>query len=306
MAALSSFPPPRWRRPLLAGAAVVFLVGGVYFATRLDTEWSALGWWWLFLASVVGVPLTVLANALEFQLSARLLEGRVTFSASIKVAVLSTAANLLPIPGGALVRVQALKRSGHGYGVATYATGILAGSWVGVAALLTGVVLLAFGYLAAGAAWTVAGATILGMVFALATRRIRSGRRLWFMFAVLGVELLSVGVSGLRLFLVLIALGEAASLPGAALLAFASVAAAAVGIFPGGLGLREVLAATLIPIAGIPAAAGFVASAIDRVLGLLVHAPLAVYFSSRLAGEPKDVAPGARSGKEGDSVEREP
>lgn len=285
VAALSSFPPPGWRRPLLAGAAITFLVGGTYFTARLDTDWSALGWRWLVLASVVGVPLTVVANALEFQLSSRLLGGRIHFSRSAKIAVLATAANLLPLPGGALVRVQALKQSGHGYSRATYATAILAGSWVGVATLLTGILLLLFGFLPTGALWTVFGVGLLVLAATLAGRRIEA-HRLRFTLAVLGVELLSVSVAGFRLLFVLVALGEAASLPAAALLAFAGVAAAAVGIFPGGLGLREVLSATLVPITGIAAATGFIASAIDRVLGLMVHAPLALYYASKLADDP--------------------
>ena len=66
----------------------------------------------------------------------------------------------------------------------------------------------------------------------------------------------------------------AAELPGdidlasAAVLNVASVVAAAAGVLPGGLGLREAVAGFLAPLVDAPAAAGAVAATLDRLLGL--------------------------------------
>jgi len=53
-------------------------------------------------------------------------------------------------------------------------------------------------------------------------------------------------------------------------LAVAPVAASAVGILPGGLGLREAIAASIAALVDLPAAVGGAAAAVDRVLGLVV------------------------------------
>jgi uncharacterized membrane protein YbhN (UPF0104 family) len=43
---------------------------------------------------------------------------------------------------------------------------------------------------------------------------------------------------------------------------------------PGGFGLRELIAALLAPLVGLPASAGFAATAINRVIGIVVLAPV--------------------------------
>lgn len=99
--------------------------------------------------------------------------------------------------------------------------------------------------------------------------------------AVVGVETLAVGIGAFRLYLILLALGEPATLTAATLLTLASVLASAIGVFPGGLGLRELLASALIPLADLGSAVGFLASAVDRIVGLAVHAPMAILYSFR-------------------------
>ena len=278
---LAEFPPPEWRRPLLVVATALFLGGAVYSALRIDTDWSSLRWHWLLVASVVGVPVTVLANALEFKASGHIVGIRVPLSEAIQVAVLAVAANLLPIPGGALVRVQALRQAGKRYRTATLATLLIAGVWIGVATLLTGLLLLAFGVRIGGLVWTAGGAAALAVAVTLAAVRLPRGSRMPFIGAILAIEVLSVVTAGFRIYLAMLALGVEATFAASALLTFAGVVASVVGIFPGGLGLRELLGASLIPLVGLSASVGFMATAIDRILGLAVHAPLAAYYTSR-------------------------
>jgi hypothetical protein len=278
---LSGFPPRSWRRPLLVFAAFVFLVGATLAARRLGVSWSGLGWHWIAVASLVGVPLTILANALEYRLSGRILGVELTLAASIKVAVVATAANLLPIPGGALVRVQALRQEGQGYRAAGVATGLLGIAWIGLSASVAGVLLLLSAGHVAGVLLCSGGALSLFLSAAFASRQ-RAELRVWrVLVSVLVVEGMSVAASIVRLYLVLAALGELPTWEGAAMLALSGVIAAVVGIFPGGLGLREVLATILGPIGGVQAAAGFLASAVDRIIGLAVHAPLALIVAAR-------------------------
>lgn len=93
------------------------------------------------------------------------------------------------------------------------------------------------------------------------------------------VELLLVSVGVLRQWLVLLALGAEAALGGAFVLVLSASLAAAAGVFPGGLGLREAISAVLGPVVGLPPSFGFMGAAVNRVLGILLHAPLALWLS---------------------------
>ena len=86
------------------------------------------------------------------------------------------------------------------------------------------------------------------------------------------LELVGVALSAARVFCIIAALGFDASWTAGAMLSSAGVVATAAGLFPGGLGLRELLSAGLSPIVGLTAATGAVISAIDRVLNLVVLA----------------------------------
>jgi hypothetical protein len=71
---------------------------------------------------------------------------------------------------------------------------------------------------------------------------------------------------------VLLALDLDVSVGQAVALTLSGVIAAATGIFPAGLGIREAVAAGIASAVSLPAAVGFVATAADRIAGLLVLA----------------------------------
>src|SRR6476619_7395419 len=66
-------PSPRLQRATLVVAAVVFFVGGWFAFRSLDITWGEVRWIALVIAADVGVPLTLLANTLEYLLSGRML-----------------------------------------------------------------------------------------------------------------------------------------------------------------------------------------------------------------------------------------
>jgi uncharacterized membrane protein YbhN (UPF0104 family) len=67
-------------------------------------------------------------------------------------------------------------------------------------------------------------------------------------------------------------------------LSLAGSLGSAVGFLPAGLGVREVLAAGIGPLVGLPAAVSLVATAVDRVLGLVVLAAIAAVLVATGAG----------------------
>jgi hypothetical protein len=281
------------------------LVGVVLSARGLDLRLADLRWGPLALAAVLATPATIALNALELRVMAATVAAsdapRLSWIAAMRATVLATAANLLPLPAGALIRIQAVRGVGASTARATTINIAGAGAWVGAGLLLAG--LAAIGT-SAGLAVTGAGIGLAAIAVAAAmVQRVATSR--WAVWAVrLGaVELLTVIVHGLRLWLVLLGLDVAADLRQALVLGAAAPLAAAAGVFPSGLGLAEVLTALLAPVAQLPEAAGFLATAVARVIGLVVTAPLALALGLREAvGRARHASPSDPAGPDQSSA----
>jgi hypothetical protein len=93
--------------------------------------------------------------------------------------------------------------------------------------------------------------------------------RSWF-WRVFAIELVSVTITSVRFWLTLHAIGLGGSFAQGATLAAIAIVSTAAGIFPGGLGLRELLSSLIGPAVGLSAAGATVVTAVERVLGLLM------------------------------------
>jgi hypothetical protein len=283
-------PSPRAQRAVLAVAAIGFVVGGWFALKSLDVSFEDVRWPPLVVAAVIGVPLTLLANTFEYLLSGRMLHHRIAFVPALRLTTVSTAANLLPIPGAFLVRIQGLRALGSKTGKAMASTMVIALVWIGLSCLLAGALLAVSASWVAAIALLAVGVPMLAGAYMWLRRAVpmRSDRRR-IAVLVFAVELFAVLVNASRLVLILIGLRVDASLGQALVLAVSSSLAAAAGIFPGGLGLRELIAALLAPLVGLPASAGFAATAINRVMGILVLAPITAVIALKSPRSPTSV-----------------
>jgi uncharacterized membrane protein YbhN (UPF0104 family) len=274
-------------RRLLLVAVVLFVVASAVGVANLPPVETTVRWPVLLLLPLVGVPATVATNAWEYRLTARLLGHRVPPADAARVSVLSTAANLLPIPGAVLVRSRALRQRGAGIGSALAVTTAIGVAWVGVNAVLAGGLQVATGEPPLGAAAIAAGLLVLGAagLFAVRTRGVTLGRR--DVATVLLVEVVAVLVAASRLQLALWGLGYSPGADQSLGLSLAGSLGSAVGFLPAGLGLREVLAAGIGPVVGLPAAVSLVATAVDRVLGLVVLAGITAVLVATGSGTPR-------------------
>ena len=266
---------PRTQRALLFAAAAIFLAGGWYAIGALDLRWNDVRWQPLLIAGLVGVPLTLLANTLEYVVSARVLRHRVPLLPAARLTALSTAANLLPIPGAFLVRIQGLRSLGSGYGKAFGSTAVVGVVWIAVSALVAGALLALSNDWIAAAVLCAAGLPMIVLAHVWLRRAVtdRTERRNITVLLV-AVELFAVAANAGRLVLILMGLGIEATFGQALVLAVSSSLAAAAGILPGGFGLRELIAGIIAPLIGLPASAGFAVTAISRILGILVLSPI--------------------------------
>lgn len=264
--------PPRWRGALLLVAAAVFVGGTVWSWVRLDVDLATVRWWPLVVVALVLVPATVAVNVAELVALGRIVGVRLLLRDGVKVVVLATAANFLPLPGAAAVRIHALATRGARLGAATGVNLVAAVAWVAVALVVAGVA-GATVVPVAGTLLLAGGLGLLGLSWLLLRR---FGPAPGAVGALLAVEVATVAGHALRLGLVLVALRQAASVAQVLVLGTSGPLAAAAGIFPSGLGLAEALAAALAELVALAPAAGFVATAVNRVLGVAVTAPLAL------------------------------
>jgi uncharacterized membrane protein YbhN (UPF0104 family) len=274
-------------RRLLLIAVVLFLVASALGAANLPPVETSVRWPVLLLLPLIGVPATVATNAWEYSVTARLLGYRIPPPDAARVSVLSTAANLLPIPGAVLVRSRALNQRGTGMGSALSITTAIGIAWVGVTAVLAGGLQLFVGEPALGAAVLAGGLVVLVLSGLLAIRTRGVTLRRSDIGTVLLVEVVAVLVAATRLQLVLWGLGYSPGVDQSLALSLAGSLGSAVGFLPAGLGVREVLAAGIGPIVGLPAAVSLVATAVDRVLGLVVLAAIAAVLVATGAGTPR-------------------
>ena len=264
---------PRW----VWGVALLllFVTAAWVSATRLDVDAASFRAELIVVAIVFGVPLTVLANTLEYRHSALAVGTYVPFMHAGRVAILATAANLLPLPGGALVRIAALKRSGVGTVQATGVTAAIGVVWVAVALVVAGTA-LSTTLRGIGALLVGGGLTTILMALVWARRLPDLPRPVRWMARLLAIELTSVMASALRLSLALAALGMGFRVRDGGVLAISGVISNSVGIIPAGLGLKEAITAGLAALLALPAGVGFVVSVLDRAIGLVGHGILAV------------------------------
>lgn len=266
------------RSGLLAFAALL-LVGGLYLSFRHQPGLlERLEWQPALILLVLGVPLIILLSSLEFVVMAQILGRRIHMAAAFEVTVIGAAANLLPIPGGAVARITALKLAGAGLRESATTMVMMTIMWVGVALIFSGAAAIHLGSEVPGAVALAVGlgAVILSFFFT-GSPSATFGPTL----ASLMLKVCLVMADGVRIYLALSALGFEVRPVQALVLVVAGALGSVVSIMPAGLGVREGIAAMLAPLAGLAASAGFLAAALSRMIDLAVVAPIAFWLAFR-------------------------
>lgn len=228
--------------------------------------------WPIAVLLVLAVPLNVVVNSIEYRLQARIVDVDVPPLQAIRISILATASNMLPIPGSILVRTGSLiERAGVKRASATSAAVGLV--WLGVTLVPAAV---AIGFAtgpAPGLLLFLLGVGVLGGGIA-SIRRLSPA---WpsVVTRLLIVETATVIVAGTRFWLVLRAIGYEAELEQLVPLTLAGALASASGFLPAGIGVRESAAAGIAVLVDIPAAIGYIVAAGDTVATVIVIGVLA-------------------------------
>ena len=275
---------------VVTGLAIAGVIVGVWFAIaklpKLEHPVRPL-----FLVAAVGLAiLSFLNNGIEYWWISRRVGIDIGPLTATRVSIKATAANALPIPGAALVKFEELHRSGAW---AKRSVALITGATVmviGVSFAFTGVLAFVANVEdARGIAFVVfaAGAAGMGLAGFLVYK---AGGRSWGSIGVVTlIEIGSVVLAGFRMILIIAGLGYHVSLTQAFAISLAGQISVVMGITPGGLGVREALAAIFGRLTGQVASVSLVGSAIDRLVSYIALALLAaVVLGAGRMGRPEE------------------
>lgn len=258
---------PRVRKVARLVGIAVLLGGALWSILTLELGLAQLSIGFLLLNLLILSPLNLLLAAVTLRITARALDTDMSVRDALKTSAMANVAELLPLPGGALVRAAALVQAGAGVldsGRIITLTSVLT---LAMTIVLSAGALAVLGH-AAGIGIAFAGLAGTGGTLYWIGRRV-AGRVL---VAMVLARLATLALSVVRLMASFAMLGMAVGMTEAALYTVATSIGSTIAIVPGGFGVNEAVAAGLAAlVAGSPAAA-FLAVAANRALGLVAGA----------------------------------
>ena len=261
------------------GVAVLSVVA--WRSSNLDI--ADIAWWPIAIGLLVAAPATLALKALEFDTAARISGQQPSTERSLTVAVWSSAANLLPLPGSLIVTVRSISEDGTTYGTAMKASAVPGLAWLGITGMVGGIAIASAGTPVLGLAVGVVGLVVGIAAIRLFIRAAPAAGRGSLGVRVLVVESSWLALSGFRFWLALRALGVEPTVYQVVALSVAGALTVAMGFFPGGLGVREGLVAALAPAVGLGFGVGALAAVIDRLVWLAFLGPAALVLATRSA-----------------------
>lgn len=232
-----------------------------------------LRWGPAVLILVAGVPLTLIANAFEFILIGASANHRIPFMKAFEISIIASAANMLPLPGGAITRVAWLKNAGVDIKRSAIITFLYALLWLGISFFLSGICIVSTGNdLIAGTFIFFGICVVVSCVYTMIKYNVKHA----IIWGAIFQRTAITAIEAFRIWLCFKAIGADISFIQAGIFLISGVLGSAVSIVPAGLGIREGVSALLAPIAGIHAGTGFLAAAANRIFALFLLAPLAI------------------------------
>lgn len=257
----------RYRTAFMLAAVTLFLGGLATSFAAADLSWQSLALPQILLILLVLAPMTIALAALSLQITAAAVDRRVGFSNAFSATAIANIAELLPLPGGAMVRGAALVQAGAKLSESTRIIILTALLTLFMVIAVSGIP-LALARPSVGYAVLVAG--LVGSGFSLVPIALRAGTKLTA--AMIGVRLLAMALGVLRFVVAFGAIGAALDPVDAIVFVICAALASTVTLMPAGLGIAETLAATVALAVDISPAIAFMAVALNRVLGLTASA----------------------------------
>lgn len=267
-------PAHRW---VMATLSVIVVAAAVWSAIRLGISPADFSWPHLIGAALVSL-LGPLISAAEYRAGLRLVRRDTDMRTAVQVSVFGTLANILPLPGGFLVKLKAMTEHGARARSAAAAQFLVGLVWLAMSGVLVAIALPRWRLPVI--AVTIA---LLAACAVLVSRTRYSTRAL---VEVVGIEAAFLGSAAIRFYLMLAGLGVPVNGQAALALAASGPLAAATGLIPGSLGIFEAISAGLAALADIDPESGFLGALGLRVLTYLVLLPWVWWSRATTGGEP--------------------
>lgn len=266
---------PAVQRVVFLCAAVVFGSGVVISLMASPDLLTKLKPVPILLLTFVFAPALIVLNTSLLLATCKITGAKMGMVSGLKLSILSSAANYLPLPGGPALRIVAMAESGATLKSASLANVAAALLWFGVTFLHAGFWAFASGsvlYIFLGAI----GLTALGVGVFL-TRLV--SKSFLDMIILTIISLLTAICYAVGFWVALRSIGFEGGFAQAVIISIAGVIGAAASFAPAGLGVRELAAAYVASLVATAPALGFIASAMLQVItvGPLVLA--AIMFS---------------------------
>lgn len=267
---------PQYRTVFRIGGLVILGAGAVLSVNALDLRLSELSLGYLLLNFLVLSPLILLVAGVTLQLSARALGLHLSLPAAVGTAAAANVAEMLPLPGGAMVRAAALMQVGAGVRDSATIITLTALLTLSMAVALSAFALAMLGH---PVGWWLAAGSCVGA--AAVTAWLYRSVPLGLLTAIVAIRFVTLGVSMCRLAVSFATIGIAAGMAQAALFTVATSLGSAVAIVPAGLGVNEAIAAALATLVATSSAAAFLAVGLNRAVDLTAGAIISALFSLR-------------------------
>jgi len=253
------------RTPLTVSAGILFFAGLAWSVHDLHLGLSDIALLPALVLLLILAPLSLVYGAIGLRLLARVADRNIGFFSAIRSTGAAQLAEVLPLPGGAIVRTGALMSVGIKAGQSAALVFATAGLWIALAAAGAGYAVHAQGNVPA-LPFVFLGLLIVGIILVWIVRQ--AG---WpVAVQILVHRIAGVFLTALRLSFAFAIVKLAIPMDSVLIFSFASIAGSAAAIAPAGLGISEAFAAILAPVVAVGPAIAFFAVAINRLLGLSI------------------------------------
>ena len=253
----------RYRWPLTGVGAAILVAGVAWSVQRLELDPANIEPRFLALVALTLIPAGMVVAAINLQLMGRVVGTQIGFRTALTATVYGRIAEVLPLPGAAMVRGATLMHSGAKMGETVTImvwSSLLSLAMVGLVAsapLIMAMPMMGWGLAAASA-----------LVSLVSCIWLRSHSSVGLVCTMLAIRVVNIALSVLRFWACFAAIGFALPLVTSALFVIAGSVTTYIGIVPGGLGISESLSAGLALLIKVEASAAFLAAAVNRLLGL--------------------------------------
>ncbi|MBI1391158.1 MAG: hypothetical protein GC152_00320 [Alphaproteobacteria bacterium] len=268
---------PAVRRGAYALAAIGFVGGLVASIHARPSLVQGLDLRFALAAFAIYSPAIMMLNAFAMRAAAAAAGADIAIGPAARLAILANAANQLPLPGGAAVRVSAYCDAGATFASATRMTFVYGVIWLAMGLIVAAICAARLDAYSLALSLAVASAALLVVGARLASRQ--SSTRTEVVKSIVYGLISAISYVG-GLWLAVGALGGATPIDALGVVAVAGVIGSAASIAPGGLGVREASAAAIAILVGMDPALAFSATALLHLITAAAYGVAAVAIAS--------------------------